>query len=62
MTDPRNWKMNKDHVLYRDNDPDAPDCIKDIHGAVVLDLCRRCGKGEIELDGPCERRTEDGSN
>lgn len=44
---------NKSHVLYKNGEPDVPDCIKDRNGEVVLGLCRRCGAGEIELSGPC---------
>lgn len=41
------------HAPYEDGDPDAPDSIKDRNGEIVLSLCRRCGKGEIELFEPC---------
>lgn len=41
------------HDLYKTGDADAPDVIKDRNGEVVLGLCRRCNKGEVELDGPC---------
>lgn len=41
------------HELYKTGDKDAPDPIKDRNGEVVLGLCRRCGKGEIELSEPC---------
>lgn len=41
------------HNLFETGDPDAPDCVKDRNGEVVLGLCRRCRKGEAELDGPC---------
>lgn len=41
------------HDLYKTGDPDAPDVIKDRNGEVVLGLCRRCNKGEIELEQPC---------
>lgn len=44
------------HQLYTDADKDAPDVIKDNRGQVVLGLCKVCGKGEIELNGPCEPR------
>lgn len=37
------------HDLFKTGDPDAPDVIKDNNGEVVLDLCRKCGKTEIEL-------------
>jgi hypothetical protein len=46
-------KKNRGHVLYETGDKDAPDCIKDRNGEVVLGLCRICGRGEIELEEPC---------
>lgn len=46
-------KNHPDHLLYRTGDADAPDVIKDRNGEVVLDLCRTCGRGEIELSEPC---------
>lgn len=42
------------HNLYRDGDPRAPDSIKDRNGEVVLGLCKRCGRGEADLDAACE--------
>lgn len=41
------------HDLYETGDPGAPDQIKDGNGEVVLGLCKRCGKAEVDLDGPC---------
>lgn len=41
------------HDLYTDADKDRPDVICDSNGSVTLGLCKRCGKGEAELDGPC---------
>lgn len=41
------------HVLYTDADKDRPEVICDSNGVVVLGLCKRCGKGEVELEGPC---------
>jgi hypothetical protein len=41
------------HLLYSDADPLVPDVICDRNGQVVLGLCKRCGKAEAELDGPC---------
>jgi hypothetical protein len=46
-------KNTDTHDLYRTGDKDAPDIIKDRNGHVVLELCRRCGRGEIELSAPC---------
>lgn len=45
------------HNLYKTGDADAPEVIKDRNSEVVLGLCRDCGKGEIELDGPCVDRS-----
>lgn len=44
--------MNK-HDLYKREDADAPDVIKDRNGDVALGLCRRCGRVESELAEPC---------
>lgn len=41
------------HVLYTSQDTDAPDCIKDNNGDVVLALCKVCNKREIQLNAPC---------
>jgi len=41
------------HDLYKTGDKDAPRSIKDGNGDVVLGLCRRCGKGECDLEQPC---------
>ena len=45
------------HDLYKTGDSDAPESILDSNGEVVLDLCRRCNRGEQELlDKPmCSR-------
>lgn len=37
------------HDLWKDGDTGIPDIILDRNGAVVLDLCRKCGRGEQEL-------------
>jgi hypothetical protein len=42
------------HDLYKTGDADAPDVIKDRNGEVVLGLCRKCGRGEIELADRCD--------
>lgn len=42
-----------DHDLYKTGDADAPEQIKDRNGDVVLSLCRRCGKGGIDLSEGC---------
>lgn len=44
---------NRKHDLYKTGDTDATDAIKDRNGEVTLGLCRRCGKAEAELAGPC---------
>lgn len=41
------------HDLYKTGDHGAPEEIKDRNGEVVLGLCKKCGRAEIELDGPC---------
>lgn len=46
-------KSRSSHVCYKQGDTDAPDCIKDNNGDVVLSMCRLCGKAESELDQPC---------
>jgi len=38
------------HDLYKTGDADAPESIRDRNGEVALALCRRCGKGERDLD------------
>lgn len=50
--------LGRVHNLYKTGDADAPSVIKDGNGEVVLGLCRDCGKGEIELNGPCVETTE----
>jgi len=42
------------HDLYTDADKDRPAVICDRNGSVTLSLCKRCGKGEAQLDGPCQ--------
>ena len=42
-----------EHILYKTEDADAPDVIRDANGEVVLGLCRICGKAEVELAEPC---------
>ncbi len=44
------------HQLYTDADRNAPDSIKDGNGQVVLGLCKVCGKGEVDLEAPCDPR------
>ena len=41
------------HDLYNTRDKDAPSSIKDGNGEVVLDLCKRCNKGEADLEPSC---------
>lgn len=54
----RKAKMSK-HTLYITGDRDAPDSIKGQNGEVVLDLCRVCNRGEIELSEPCSEDIAD---
>jgi hypothetical protein len=42
--------MLSEHDLYKTGDSDAPESIKDSNGEVVLALCRKCGRGESELE------------
>lgn len=46
----------RDHDIYKDGDPELPECILDVNGQVVLALCKLCGRGEVELSEPCEPR------
>lgn len=48
------------HDLYKTGDKDVPAVILDANGDVVLGLCRRCGRGEIELEEPCVPRNPAG--
>lgn len=41
-----------DHALYEDGDADIPKGILDRNGQVVLAMCKKCHKAEIELDEP----------
>ena len=43
------------HDLYTDEDKDRPDVICDINGQVALGLCKRCGRGEAQLETPCDK-------
>lgn len=53
-TSEKNGLATRMHVLYQTGDEGAPDVIKDRNGDVVLGLCRLCGRGEVELEEPCE--------
>src|SRR5262249_36837730 len=48
-----------DHDIYEDGDADAPDRVKDRNGDVVLHVCRRCGKTQVELYGACTPKPAD---
>jgi len=37
------------HDLYKTEDGDAPESIKDRNGEVVLALCKKCGRTESQL-------------
>lgn len=41
------------HELIKTGDPDAHRAICDRNGEVVLAQCRKCGRGEVELEQPC---------
>ena len=42
------------HELYQTGDS-CPDVILDDNGEVVLGMCKKCGKAEIELSEPCRK-------
>jgi hypothetical protein len=46
------------HALYTNADMDKPRAILDRNGEVVLGLCKRCGKAEVELSEPCVQQAE----
>lgn len=46
------------HDLYKDGDAGLPSSILDANGQVVLGLCKRCGRGEVELSEPCVPRRQ----
>ena len=48
-----NIAAESQHDLYETGDEGVPDSILDGNGEVVLGLCRRCNKAEIELSEPC---------
>jgi hypothetical protein len=50
LNKPDGWHS---HDLYTDADKDRPSAICDRNGQVVLGLCKRCGRGEIELETHC---------
>ncbi len=41
------------HELYKTGDRDCPEAILDRNGEVVLAMCRKCQKVEVELDAEC---------
>ena len=47
------------HDLYKTGDRGAPSQILDRNGAVVLDMCRLCGKVESELFAKCVGKTKE---
>lgn len=42
------------HILYTNTDVDRPRSVCDQNGDVVLGLCKRCNRAEIELNELCE--------
>jgi hypothetical protein len=54
--------MDRNHVLYRTADADAPGVICDARGEVVLGLCRRCGAAEAQLVAPCAQIADDSTS
>lgn len=50
-----------EHILYRTEEVEAPEAIKDQNGEVVLGLCKVCGRGEADLlldKGTCPGKKE----
>lgn len=47
------------HDLYKPGDPDAPAHITSRWGVVNRALCRRCGKEDRDLIGPCQPKEKD---
>lgn len=43
----------RNHVYYRQGDPDVPPGITDGYGSVVLSQCRICGQAECQLAEEC---------
>lgn len=52
-------KTIPNHILYRNGDDGIPDAICDAQGCVVLELCKICHRGEIELTEPCVHTVDD---
>lgn len=50
---------HESHVLYKSKAEGAPPGILDRNGAVVLNMCRHCGKAESELIDPCEKAPQE---
>lgn len=48
------------HDLYKTGDKGVPTVICDSNGEVTLGLCKRCGKAEADLAGPCSKDVEMG--
>lgn len=46
---------HESHVLWKSKAEDPPPGILDRNGAVVVDMCRHCGKTESELIDPCDK-------
>lgn len=47
-------KLVNGHPVFTDNDKDRPEVICDQNGQTVLNMCKVCGRAEIELDEPCK--------
>lgn len=45
--------LGHEHDLYKTGDPNIPAGICDRNGEVVLGMCRRCGRAEVELSESC---------
>ena len=46
------------HSLFETGDTACPEQAKDRNGEVVLGVCKNCGRVEVELAEPCDRRKE----
>ena len=53
----KEWKFNPEHETYKPDDPEVQND-EILYSLVVeggLDICKKCGKGEVDLDQKCER-------
>lgn len=50
---PNEPKVVNGHPVYTDLDEDRPNAVCDENRQTVLNMCKVCGRAEIELDEPC---------